>query len=112
MASTATLTSGTDAASASARASTLASMPASLGKLHVPAVDVLELQIWPDGHPLPEDPRQPLMHAYEVVLQTRPLVALPQSVSAAQPQTLPCEQVPVRHTVAALEDVHVPVAPG
>jgi hypothetical protein len=52
---------------------------------HVPTLPVVELHLWPDGHPLPPMPTQPTSQAFVFVLQTRPGVDVPQSLSVAQP---------------------------
>jgi hypothetical protein len=51
--------------------------------VQMPMVDVPEEQDWPAGQALPPEPRQPGWQSLEV-LQTRPLVAGPQSVSTVQ----------------------------
>jgi hypothetical protein len=58
-----------------------------LATLQTPALVVPLVQVWPLGQPLPPASRQPALHACDAVSQMRPDVALPQSLSAAQPHT-------------------------
>jgi hypothetical protein len=53
---------------------------------HVPGALVVDEQTRGGEHPLPPTPRHPVTHVCELVSQTRPEVALPQSASVAHPQ--------------------------
>jgi hypothetical protein len=81
-----------------------------LAASHVPIVPVVELHICPFGQPEVPVPRQPAVHVFVVMLQTRPEFAAPQSVSTMQPHVSDA-----RHTAplpSAVQAWAWPVAPG
>lgn len=72
---------------------------------HVPAVDEVDVQTWPDGQPLPDAPRHPSTQIF--ALQMKPLVALPQFASVVHEVAthFPLTQLFERHSGF---DVQVP----
>src|SRR6185312_8056130 len=64
--------------------------PSGIGwPLQLPTSAVTEVQISPDGQPLPPVPRQPGTQRDEAGSQMRPDVVPPQSLSCVQPQRPP-----------------------